>query len=83
MACSVCDGPAEEVRNFDRITVHCRACEPYDLSGTVYDTEALKKFSVEERRSILHRAKARAQPGARPYIDSNDVPDLSPPTRAL
>jgi ribosomal protein L44E len=79
MACPVCSGEAEKVRIFDRITIYCPVCEPYELSGTVHDTRALQKRGPDERRSILERAKQRVTSGERPYINRDDVSCVGTP----
>jgi len=76
MDCPVCGTAAENVadRQWDGKTIRCTKCGTYDISGTVYDTGALRKLSPDERLRVLNKAKYMAgakRPMITSYVISN------------
>ncbi|WOH64054.1 hypothetical protein [Bradyrhizobium sp. BWA-3-5] len=68
--CPVCEAEAEDitVETFDGKTVRCRSSGDYDISGTVFDPDLLKRLDRDARYSALQRAKSAASEGNRPMI---------------
>lgn len=70
MDCPVCGLEAEDitVKTFDGITIRCKSCGDYDISGSVHNAGMLKNLEPEERLNALKRAKTFAEPNRRPMI---------------
>ncbi len=70
MLCPICNGPAENITpgGFDGLVVKCATCGPYEIAGTV--RVRLAKLRLEDRPTVLQKAKRFAAPGARPTISS-------------
>ena len=74
MDCPVCNEPGAEnisVTTGDFETFRCDRCGEYDVSRSVVD---LTKHDPRERLAALENAKAEAEPGKRPMIQSYNLP---------
>lgn len=74
MNCPICASPVEEIPPIgDRVNINCPQCGDYDISGTVTDSQLIERSEPGRLRQALVNAKARAEPGKRPLIQSFDL----------
>ena len=74
MNCPICASAVEEIPPVaDAVSINCPRCGGYSISGTVADTEIIQRTEPERLRKALANAKARAEPGKRPLIQSYDL----------